>query len=73
MAQKRRQKRQMVKRPGTFTAWCKRHGFQGPSKACACKALSTGDARVKKKVYFYLGMVAHTNVERACGRSRKKK
>jgi len=34
MAKKRKWIQRAVKRPGAFTAWCKKHGFSGPTKAC---------------------------------------
>ena len=39
---------------GRFTAYCKRHGFSGPSRACADKAMNSDDASVRGMASFYL-------------------
>ena len=72
-AKKKSAKRKMVKRPGTFTAWCKRHGFSGPSKACACAALRRGNSTVKKKAQFYFGMVLKQKAPERCKSGNKKR
>ena len=28
-----------IKHPGSFTAWCKRHGFSGATQSCIAKAI----------------------------------
>lgn len=42
---------------GRFTEWCKRNGFDGPSKSCADKALKSDDKSVRGMASFYLNTV----------------
>jgi len=39
---------------GRFTEWCKRNGFDGPSKACADKAMDSDDSSVRGMASFYV-------------------
>ena len=42
---------------GRFTSWCKRNGFDGPSAACAKKAMQSDDASVRGMASFYMNTV----------------
>lgn len=42
---------------GRFTAYCKRNGFEGPSKACADLAMKSDDESVRGMASFYLNTV----------------
>jgi len=42
---------------GRFTEYCKRHGFDGPCKACADKAMKSDDASVRGMASFYMNTV----------------
>jgi hypothetical protein len=43
---------------GKFTAWCKKNGFpDGPSKACAKKAMASGSTDAHKMATFYTNTV----------------
>lgn len=43
---------------GKFTAWCKKNGFKdGPSKACAKKAMSSKSTDAHKMATFYMNTV----------------
>ena len=37
---------------GRFTAWCKRHGFSGPTKACIEVARKSKDKSVRSMALF---------------------
>ena len=37
---------------GRFTAWCKAHGFSGPSRACIEVAMKSNDASVRGMAQF---------------------
>ena len=37
---------------GRFTAWCKRHGFSGPTKACIEVAKKSKDRSVRGMAIF---------------------
>ena len=37
---------------GRFTAWCKRHGFSGPTRACIEIALKSKDKSVRGMAQF---------------------
>jgi len=37
---------------GRFTAWCKRHGFSGPTRACIEVAKKSKDASVRGMANF---------------------
>ena len=37
---------------GRFTAWCKRHGFIGPTKACIEAAKKSKDRSVRSMAIF---------------------
>lgn len=39
---------------GRFTEWCRRNGFDGPSRSCADKAMKSDDASVRGMASFYL-------------------
>lgn len=39
-------------REGTFTAWCKRQGFDGVTRECIRKGLESKDPRIRKKANF---------------------
>ncbi len=41
-----------VKKPGRFTAWCKRQGFSGPTKACIAKAKRSKSKSVRGMAVF---------------------
>lgn len=41
-----------VKKPGRFTAWCKRNGFSGPTMACIAKAKKSKSASVRGMANF---------------------
>jgi len=38
---------------GRFTSYCKSHGFDGPSEACAAKAMESDDESVRGMASFY--------------------
>ncbi len=42
---------------GRFTVWCKKEGFEGPSEACAKKAMSGDNKDVHKMATFYRNTV----------------
>jgi len=52
MAKKKTKKwiQKAVKREGAFTAWCKKHGFSGPTWACIKKAKAIAKKRKDKKL-----------------------
>jgi len=37
---------------GTFTAWCKRQGFDGVTEECIAKGLASKDPRIRRKANF---------------------
>lgn len=37
-----------VKRPGAFTAWCKKQGFKGVTAECIAKGRASKNTRVKR-------------------------
>ena len=38
-----------VKKPGSFTAWCKRQGFSGVTSACIAKGKRSKNATTRKR------------------------
>ena len=77
MARKKKWIQGAVKREGAFTAWCKRHGFSGVTKACIEKAKQiakrTGNRRLMGQANlayrFKYGDISKTKR----GRRRKRK
>ena len=47
-----------VSKPGAFTSWCKRHGFDSPSRECVREALrvakKTGNKTLRGQAQFAL-------------------
>jgi hypothetical protein len=39
-------------RRGTFTEWCKRHGFKGVTAECIAMAKRSKDPRIRRKAIF---------------------
>lgn len=37
---------------GSFTAYCKQHGFSGATSACIAYALAHGDTKTKRRAAF---------------------
>lgn len=37
---------------GSFTAWCKRQGFDGVTDECIAKGLQSKDPAIRKKAHF---------------------
>jgi len=58
MGKRRKRKTIKVKSDGSFTAYCKRHGFNGPSMACVRYAKAHGSGKIIKKAVFYQNFVA---------------
>lgn len=42
----------VIRRPGSFTAWCKRQGFGGVTSACIAKGKASKDPRIRRKATF---------------------
>lgn len=42
----------VIRRPGRFTAWCKRQGFGSVTAACISKGLKSRDPAVRKMANF---------------------
>ena len=42
----------VIRKPGSFTAWCKKNGFSGPSAACIAKAKKSKNPAIRKKAVF---------------------
>ncbi len=38
-----------IKRPGAFTRWCKRQGFNGVTSACIAKGKRSKNPRVRRQ------------------------
>ena len=41
-----------IKHPGSFTAWCKKQGFDGVTCECICKAMATDNPTLHKRANF---------------------
>jgi len=53
-----RRKKIKVKSDGSFTAYCKRHGFKGANMACVRYAKAHGSGKIVKKAVFYQNFVS---------------
>ena len=38
-----------IKKPGSFTAWCKRQGFKGVTQACIEKGKRSKNPKIRKR------------------------
>jgi hypothetical protein len=55
-AKKKKWIQEAVHHEGRFTEYCKRNGFDGPSQACADKAMKSEDASVRGMAQFYMNV-----------------
>jgi hypothetical protein len=51
-ARKRGKSGIVIRKPGSFTAWCKRQGFSGVTSECIAKGLKSKNAAIRKKANF---------------------
>jgi len=56
-----------VKKPGSFTAYCKKKGFDGVTDECISEAKASGDPTVKKRA-----VLAET-FRKSAGKAKRRK